>query len=191
MTKIINKLKIITTQERIKEIKDSLKSTQEATILTTNDDGVIVKAEKEDITFNMDFNNITPMPKWVRTDSASFDKYEKYGKENYWFHWNLNNWGTHQNAEPSNIKDKEDTIFFETTCSAVADLMRKLSLIFLDVEFEYSYSSECFGNSTGFYKFKNGFIVHKELPNDYSTESYKLSEEIFNKTLDEYMVECE
>lgn len=191
MTRIINKLKIIANLDKIKEIKESLKSTQEAKMLITNEAGDIVRIEKENITFNMDFNNITPMPKWVRTDGASFDKYEKYGKENYWFHWNINNWGTHQNAEISNIKDTDDTIFFETVCSAVSDLMRKLSLIFEDVEFEYTHTSECFGSTTGFYKFKNGFIIHKELPNDYSAESYKLSEEIFNKTLDEYMVECE
>ena len=74
-----------------KEIKESLKSTQETKMLITNKAGDLVGVEKENITFNMDFNNITPMPKWVRTDGASFDKYEKYGKENYWFHWNINN----------------------------------------------------------------------------------------------------
>lgn len=95
---VVNKIKITGTQEEVTKLLNFIKS----------DDG-----------FCIDFNKITPMPKWVYNKNLSSREEEKYGKENCWLEWSIKNWGTKWNAFKA--KDsyyfktpttKEDTIFF-------------------------------------------------------------------------------
>lgn len=65
-----NRLKIIGSEGEIKQVKEFLKGKYENG--TDN---------------NMDFNNITPMPKWVYNKDLSSKDEEKYGKENCWLEW--------------------------------------------------------------------------------------------------------
>lgn len=81
---IKNKLRIIGTEEQVKEVMEFIK-----------DDSLGIGT--------IDFNKITPMPRWVYGSSPdvkaiTIDDEEKWGKENLWFNWTRRNWGTKSNA---------------------------------------------------------------------------------------------
>ncbi len=95
---VVNKLKVQGDKQKVKELFDFIKS----------DDG-----------FCMDFNKITPMPKWVYNKDLSSKDEEKYGKENCWLEWCRKNWGTKWNAikaeksyyfKPSEPKDRKSVV---------------------------------------------------------------------------------
>ncbi|HHQ5499613.1 TPA: hypothetical protein ACSREK_000647 [Clostridioides difficile] len=38
---------------------------------------------------SIDFNKITPVPKWICQRNLGREGREKYGEENFWYKWNL------------------------------------------------------------------------------------------------------
>ena len=74
---VVNKIKIKGKKEEIDKLLSFIKA----------DDG-----------FCIDFNKITPMPKWVYHGNLSRKEEEKYGEENCWYNWSITNWGTKWNA---------------------------------------------------------------------------------------------
>lgn len=165
-----NKLKIIGDIEQIQKVKNFLKGKW--------DDGT----DK-----NIDFNNITPMPKWIFNKNLREADEEKYGKENCWLEWSRRNWGTKWNAYESNLKDEEDTIRFSTAWNGVKDLITKLGRIFEDIEFEYSWADEDFGYNVGLVKFK-GLDITEFIPRGGTKEAYDLACEIRKETLKEHCI---
>ena len=69
---VVNKLKVQGDKQKVKELFDFIKS----------DDG-----------FCMDFNKITPMPKWVYNKILRYKDEEEYGKKNCRFEWYRKNIG--------------------------------------------------------------------------------------------------
>jgi hypothetical protein len=171
-----NKLIINGDEEKIKEVVDFLKSKDELT--------------GEDIA--IDFNKITPMPKWVYNKSLSSKTEEKYGKENCWYQWSIDNWDTKWNAfglEGRGLINK-NTITFRTAWSGVSKLIRKLSIIFKDVEFEY-YTCDYDDYGQNIYKFKvKDYEILEEIMPQYKSEE---AINIFNfiiKELGEELILC-
>lgn len=142
--------------------------------LTINGTKYAIRAVKEFLKSEcraIDFNKITPTPKWVFQGNISFVEEEKYGAENCWYQWNLNNWGTKWNAYET--KEYENVIEFETAWNGVPKLMSKLALIFHDIELKYQYADEKMGYNVGSYTFK-GTEIKKETIMNQSKEAYEL-----------------
>lgn len=165
---VVNKLKVQGDKQKVKELFDFIKS----------DDG-----------FCMDFNKITPMPKWVYNKDLSEKDEEKYGKENCWLEWRRKNWGTKWNAikaeksyyfNPS--EPKEDTIFFETAWSGVPTLISKLGFIFPTVIIDYYWCDEDFGYNVGHITIQDTKVIGGTLEGG-SPEAFDLACEISNTTL--------
>lgn len=163
-----NRLTIKGTEEQIKEIKDFLKGKY--------NDGTEC---------NIDFNNITPMPKWVFNENLTSKDEEKYGKENCWYEWNRKNWGTKWNAYKSNLEDENNIVRFSTAWNNVSDLMRKLGFIFPNVEFEYAWADEDFGYNVGYIIFKDTQLIKEFYPVGGTKEAYDLACNIRKETLQE------
>lgn len=141
---IKNRIEIIGQKDKVKEVVEFLREKDE-----NMDEG---QTEAHAI----DFNNITPMPKWVYNKSLSEVQEIKYGEENCWYKWSIKNWGTKWNAiRPSR---KDNIIEFETAWSGVPDLIRKLTFIFPEVEIKYSFADEDIGHNLGCYSFKDAEI---------------------------------
>jgi hypothetical protein len=157
---IKNRLVINGTNEQIEEVKNFLRP-KEPTQWKNQEESVA-----------MDFNNITPMPKWVYQGDLGRIKEEKYGKENCWFEWCRKNWGTKWNAFSSSSYD--NIIEFETAWNGVPELITKLGVIFPDIEFEYLYADEDIGYNVGHYKFKDTEIDEAESEQG-SKEAYELA----------------
>lgn len=144
-----NRLTINGTKEEIREVKEFLKSEDRA----------------------IDFNKITPTPKWVFQGNVSFREEEKYGVENCWNGWNRKNWGTKWNAWDTKVN--KNIIEFTTAWNGVPKLMSKLALIFPKVKFKYEYADENNIANVGSYIFKDTVI--QEQPIMYcSKEAYEL-----------------
>lgn len=165
---VFNKLKIIGTPEQIKEVK------------------TFIQNDKLGIG-TIDFNKITPMPKWVYGSSPDVkgigqkDEH-KWGKENTSLHWAKRNWNVKWNAygQPDE-RNTEDTIYFQTAWSGVPVLIQKIAWIFPDITLEYSFADQDFGSSNcGKFRFKETKILGYVSCYNNSKEAYELSFELAN-----------
>lgn len=146
----------------------------------------IKEGEKKFEKGTIDFHNITPTPPWVYQDNLTFEMEEKYGRENTWYGWNIDNWGTKWNAynQPHPLTTS-DTIYFDTAWNGVPNLMRKLSLIFKDVTFHYAWADEDTGCNVGKVSLQDGSVLNKDMPRNCSKEAYDLCFEIHRCTPEE------
>lgn len=173
---ITNRLKVIGNDEEIKEVLNFIK---------------IEKGEVSGIR-TIDFNKITPMPKWVygsnpNVTGISREDYEKYGEENTCLEWARKNWGTKWNAfSQGDKRNTENTIYFETAWNGIPALIQKIAWIFPDVEIEYSYFDEDFGRNLAKFRFKDTEVLKSYCPEKYSKEAYDLALEIEQGTLEEH-----
>lgn len=142
---IKNRLVIKGTSEQIEGVKNFLKPKEPT------------QWENQEESVAMDFNNITPMPKWVYQGNLGTKEEEKYGKENCWYEWSIKNWGTKWNAFSSSSHD--NIIEFETAWNGVPKLITKLGVIFPNIEFEYLFADEDIGYNLSKYEFKDTKIT--------------------------------
>lgn len=163
---ITNRLTIKGTEEQVKDVFDFLKS-------------------KEDESKLIDFNSITPMPKWVYGSDPSVlgisrEDEDKWGKENTSLAWTRKNWGTKWNAYGQiDSRNTEDTIYFETAWGGVPELMQKIAWIFPNVSVEYSFADEDIGNgNNGEYVFQGHEVLAEEVFEEWSNEAFELCFEL-------------
>lgn len=102
----------------------------------------------------IDFNKIIPIPVEVTVNEIIINnkKYYDYSNCNEWCR---NNWGSKWNA----FKQKLETLnilWFTTADIGVPFIIEKLSRIFPDIEFEYTFADEHWGCTTGDGIFRNG-----------------------------------
>lgn len=136
---------------------------------------------------SIDFNKITPAPKWVCQRNLGREEMEKYGRENCWHEWNLKNWGAKWNAtEQKDRRNTENTIYFTTAWNGVSTLMQKIAWIFPNVEIEYSWCDEDFGCNLGRYRFKDTEILEEYLPSSRLKQAYDLALDITQGTAEDY-----
>lgn len=128
----------------------------------------------------IDFNKITPMPKWVYGSNPdiigiSLEDEKKYGKENTFVSWARSNWGTKWNAYGL-IDDRtnNNVIYFLTAWNGVPDLIQKLAWIFPNVKIKYSWCDENIGYNLGTFIFQDTETLEKYIPKYGSKEAYEL-----------------
>lgn len=93
-----------------------------------------------------------------------------------WYDWCIEYWGTKWNAYDQRYEEP-NIIWFNTAWNGVIGLICKLSEIFPDVEFDYSYADEDTGNNTGRGTIINGVSDISSLLNQ-SGEAYELAFEL-------------
>jgi hypothetical protein len=156
-----------------------------------------IKSEERDI----DFEKIIPMPNHIYRGNLSREKELKYGKENCWYDWSCNNWGTKWNAYDI-YKSSEDTILFDTAWAGVPNLMNELSKQHPNVELHYKYADEDTGHNVDEHIIKNGSDLCSDIQSE-SKEAYEIYIELkgksnclyFDEKIDNYVMkdcdECE
>lgn len=172
---ITNKLTIIGTDEQVQEVLTFIQIEKKPDDSEPFGPGTI------------DFNKITPMPKWVFRGNLGREDEKKYGEENCWYEWCRKNWGTKWNAygQPDK-RNTGNTIFFETAWRGVPELILKLGFLFPEVEFEYGWADEDFGHNVAKIKFKDTGILEEYRPEGGSKEAYELAFEITQTTAADY-----
>lgn len=172
---ITNKLRFVGDEKDVKDILNFIKI----------DDGEVSGVG------TIDFNKITPMPKWIYGNSPditgiSMEDEEKYGQENTSLGWARKNWGTKWNAfgQPDE-RNTEDTIYFETAWNGIPNLIQKLAWIFPNVIIYYAWCGEDFGCNSGQYIFKGTEILNKFIPKNCSREAYEFAMEMAKTTPEE------
>lgn len=178
---VVNKLKIVDSKENIEEIKGFLRST--------------FKSDEEEYAIPMDFNKITPTPKWIYHGSLGEKEENLYGEENCWYDWNRKNWGTKWNAwklddsyyfKYPEIEEK-NVIYFGTAWNGVKDLISKLGRIFPETQFEYSWANEDFGYDVGEIHFK-GLNIKENIPEGGTKLAYDMACNITNTDLRDHNI---
>lgn len=162
---ITNKVKIIGSEDQVKEVIDFIKVDELGT--------------------GIDFNKITPMPKWVYGNSPdtfgiSLDDEQKWGSENTYLNWARANWGTKWvGYQQPDKRNTEDTIYFHTAWNGIPELIHKIAWIFPNVIVEYSFADEDLGSSNcGFYRFKENEVLEEIRFAIGSKEAYELAFEL-------------
>ncbi len=156
-----------------------------------------IKIEKEDSEVingigTIDFNKITPMPKWVygsnsNVNGISRKDEEKYAEENTCIKWSRKNWGTKWNAYSQGDKrNTENTIYFQTAWNGVPSLISKIAWIFTDVVIEYSWADEDFGHNVARFKFNDTEVLEEYAPDGGTKEAYELAFEITQSTPEDH-----
>ncbi|MFD0713209.1 hypothetical protein [Paenibacillus sp. GCM10027626] len=160
---ISNKLRIIGTNEQVKEVME------------------FIKYDSEGIG-TIDFNKITPMPRWVYGSSPdvmgiSLSDEKKWGRENTSLGWARQHWGTKWNAfSQPDTRNTEDTLYFQTAWNGVPDIIQKIAWIFPNVTLEYSFANEDLGSSNcGIYRFKENEVLEEIHYQSGSKEAYELA----------------
>lgn len=102
-----------------------------------------------------------------------------------WYEWCRENWNTKWNAYDTELKNGNE-IWFNTAWNNVAEkIVRKLSLIFPNVAFKYSFSDEDTACNCGNATFKDGFGTLDFLDN-HSKEALDLYKELHPQYADDY-----
>ncbi|ANY71675.1 hypothetical protein BBD41_03245 [Paenibacillus ihbetae] len=173
---VTNKVKIIGTTEQVNEVLEFIKN-DELGIGT------------------IDFNKITPMPKWVYGNSPdvfgiSLADERRWGEENTVLGWARLNWGTKWNAyEQPDKRNGGGIIYFNTAWNGVPDLIRKIAWIFPEIEIEYSFADEDLGSSNcGIYRFKYDKVQEFANYPSQSKEAYELAFNLVHGGIPDYYV---
>ncbi|SJP64178.1 Uncharacterised protein [Clostridioides difficile] len=136
---------------------------------------------------SIDFNKITPAPKWLCKRKLGREAIEEYGEENCLDEWNRKHWGTKWNAfEQKDRRSTENIIYFTTVWGDVSTLIQKIAWIFPCVEIEYSWCDENFGYNLGRYRFKDTKILEEYLPSPCTKQAYDLALNITQGTAEDY-----
>ena len=139
---------------------------------------------------SIDFNKTEPMPPWVYSGELSPEAERRYGADNCWKQWCVSHWGCSRNAlfpeRSAEEYDGGDTILFFAEDSDVRELMRKLSLIFKSVRFDYMWADEETGKNAGLGSFHDGIGNPRILPEAYSREAYELTFDTLGTTAIEH-----
>ena len=132
---------------------------------------------------SIDFDAIEPMPPWIFSGALSPEAEQRYGPEHCWKQWCLTHWGCVRNAlfpeKSAEEYDGGDTILFFTEDCDVRELMRKLSLVFKPLRFDYMWADEETGKNAGLISFRDGVETPRYLPDAYSREAYELAFDAF------------
>ena len=202
-----NRLKIVGKKEDIENVINSVKSDREVidfnkivpmpieldiTSSSKGDIGLAIikklgaKTSKFEDIYLQRFNEFTDdeAERMINVGLNYLRNIIKYGYPN-WYEWRLENWNTKWNAYDTELKT-ENEIWFNTAWNNVAEkIVRKLSLMFPNVTFEYSFSDEDTACNCGNATFKNGFFTLDFLDN-HSKEALNLYKELHPQYADDY-----
>ena len=130
------------------------------------------------------------MPPWVFAGELSPEAEQRYGAENCWKQWCLSHWGCSRNAlfpeRSAEEYDGGDTILFFTEDNDIREFMRKLSLVFKSVRFDYMWADEETGKNAGLISFHDGIGNPRILPEAYSREAYEITFDALGTTATEH-----
>ena len=90
-----------------------------------------------------------------------------------WYGWSIREWGTKWNAYDQSLEG--NTITFLTAWSGVPELLQQVAAQYPNIEFEYMYADEDWGQNTGDFIFK-GDDIRSHLPSGGSPEARAIAE---------------
>lgn len=120
-----------------------------------------------------DFKKIVPPPDDLAYEDKPNQEVARVSS-NWWYTWNVNNWGV---KWPGNDYQREGiNIFtFETAWSNVSGLICKMSEIFPEITFKYSYADEDTGFNCSKMIIIGGVIIEEDKPDGGTKEAYELA----------------
>jgi len=131
-----------------------------------------------------DFDKIIPHP---RTDPY-YDRptqQEAQISSDWWYNWNIKNWGTKWSASECQI-ECFGSYTFVTAWNGVVELMQELSKQNKGIEFEYSFADEDTSHNLGKYKILDGEITERFEPLGGTKEAYELAFELRPEIAEQY-----
>jgi hypothetical protein len=94
--------------------------------------------------------------------------------------WRRKNWGTPRNAYNQRRID-ENTIEFSTDQKQMTKLIRALSVKYPALRLTYTYAGDDYGNYVGELKFSDGNCIHRNQPETYSAEAYRIANAVLGQ----------
>lgn len=172
---ILNVVTVIGEVEEVKRMRTAIKGYGKAKDFN----------EKEEKFYELiiDFSKIVFCPPNIFQGGLSQDDEKKYGKENCWYHWNIENWGTKWSAYDShNISDTEFS--FQTAWSHPQPIFVALSEYFPKLVFDVKYADEDYGSNCDHLTYQKGKTKRAANFEDCSDESGKFAEGLWGGDYD-------
>lgn len=118
-----------------------------------------------------DFKKVIPPPNNdAYNDLPNQREAEK--SPNWWYTWNIENWGTKWNGY-SNVKFSDNEYEFQTAWNPASKIVEEIHENFPDVRIDFTYADEDSGYKCGKVIFENG-IMYANVPNGGSKEAYEI-----------------
>ena len=167
---IINRLTVVSTDnDRIREILEAVK-------------------DEEIGLGSLDFEKIIPPPPGIYRGDVGQREQELYG-DNTLLDFARQNWGTKWNSygydDPIEFGGGSE-ISFMTAWNRPEPVIKKLSEMFPDVEFQHQWADEDIGNNVGTILYENGQEIEHDVPTAYSKEAYEMASDIQGLDLSEF-----
>lgn len=208
---IQNRLTIIGSPERIKEIREFIKSEEQEidfdkiiptpaviknvgeishNIVTAVETKYMANISENPLLAIMQLNSRERVKTVKEDQKEDFEKackaYEETGFV-YWYDWNIKNWGTKWGAyDQQDKRNTNNVIFFNTAWSTPRPIIKKLSELFTDVKFELSWADEDSGSNAGTIVAFDGFIKETKFVNQ-STNAWNMFFELHPDRKDDYI----
>lgn len=106
---------------------------------------------------------------------------------NWWYNWNLKNWGTKWNSY-DNSSESYNSFLFNTAWNGVLNLMIKISEQNNGIWIYYQYASEDTGYNCAEYIIFNGEVHHEFTPIGGSIEAYELAFKLYPENKENYVL---
>ena len=105
------------------------------------------------------------MPENIFRGNLSREDESKYGKENCWYEWSIENWGTKWNAYETALMEDNGKIvcMFQTAWAYPEPIIKKLAEMFPDLNMHHSYADEDTGSNSGHNIIEKGFAYNLPL----------------------------
>ena len=113
------------------------------------------------------FQAFVPMPESIYRGNLGKEEEEKYGKENCWYDWSIDNWGTKWDCYQTDvhrISDKVLVIFLQTAWSPPMPVVKAMSEQFPNLYVSIAYIDEGMA-----FAGKNTFLNGEEICVEYYT----------------------
>lgn len=129
----------------------------------------------------IDFEKIIPMPENIfRGNLTHEDRFVKY-RDNNWYDWSCDNWGTKWNARWPEADYFNHTIMFDTAWSFPSPVIDKLAEL-TGREIIAQYADEDFGYNVGqVHYYEDGQIEEAEIAED-SDEAWEIVTHLWGET---------
>lgn len=127
-------------------------------------------------------------PGLLKLGEQLYDNIKKYGVAD-WYDWSIKNWGSKWNAygfDDLPFHNGDNQIEFLTAWSSVPHIVKHLSHMFQDAEFNYKWADEDIGCNVGEHTWQNGGLTYENIPQDHSAKAYEMASEIMGIDLAEY-----
>ena len=117
-----------------------------------------------------------------------YENVQKHGAAD-WYDWSVTNWGTKWNSygyDDAPRYEGGNEIAFNTAWSCPEPVVKRLSQMFPDIQFQHRWADEDIGQNVGEVLYQDGEVFEYDVPTAFTKEAYEMASDIWDTPLAEW-----